>query len=45
MWVFFFNLKKMTAFSLPSSFTLRLKMKILFLKLSTVILQSIESNS
>ena len=27
--------KKMTAFSLPSSFTLRWKMKILFVKLST----------
>ena len=37
---FLFQFEKMTAFSLPSSFTLRWKMKILFLKLSTVILQS-----
>ena len=37
---FLFQFEKMTAFSLPSSFTLRWKMKILFLKLSTVTLQS-----
>ena len=37
---FLFQFEKMTAFSFPSSFTLRWKMKILFLKLSTVILQS-----
>ena len=35
---FLFQFEKMTAFTLFSSFTLRLKMKILFLKLSTVIL-------
>ena len=37
---FLFQFEKMTAFSLPSSFTLRWKMKILFVKLSTVTLQS-----
>ena len=37
---FLFQFEKMAAFSLPSSFTLRLKMKILFLKLNTVVFQS-----
>ena len=34
---FLFQLEKMTAFSLPSSFTLSWKMNILFIKLSTVV--------
>ena len=37
---FLFQFEKMTAFTLLSSFTLRWKMKILFFKLSTGILQS-----